>query len=267
MRKSKSQESLSSIPVSKKSFQDTRGSKTTRHIPIVESKSCNGSNETNTTDLIDDYIDYTPRSEFEKSVYRYYCPICFRFARTIMSTADCCENQLCLQCALNFTSAIEKHATEPHSAPCDCPFCGEPFNPKVEAAGAPPRQYHDENYQSPCIQFSPVAVGDSFNELKRKMVLFDSVLNKSEHSSHIEERSNNDDDDLLTVESEEEVTQAPSLNDSLSLFEQSFDHSESVPLSHTALDESSIKAYLRCMPISDIFVRSVIDSAIQNSRQ
>ena len=170
--------------------------------------------------LIDEMLDHTPRTEVEKQIFQYYCPICFRYARSIMSTASCCDEHCCLECALALLSAHEqKDQRDPNQevsadSSCECPFCGGVFDPAIVASGAPPKQYEGDTISQP-VATSPVKVGDSFEDLKRKMVSFyDDQLKCGEEENSDEE---------LDQEEGEGDTLGPSLNDSYSFFDQSFD--------------------------------------------
>ena len=171
----------------------------------------------------DEMIDRTPRTEAEKRTFQYYCPICFGYARTIMSTSSCCNQHVCISCALALSSASrassDAHTIEGSGSFCECPYCGENFDPTILATGSPPQKYHDEDTverQTPMVT-SPVRIGDSFEDLKRKMLPFTAPTASTFDEPLLTREESGD-----FSEGEDGGTQDISLDGS-SLFDQSFD--------------------------------------------
>jgi len=132
-------------------------------------------------------IPYTPHGD-EATVFKYYCPLCMQYFREIMKM-KCCGNYLCISCCKDYANTkkidligishitlIEERFVNPNNTPC--PHCGVTgFHPMGVSFEEIIRDYSTRN--GPKDQFtnpgySPLRVGESFEDLKRKMIPYKS---------------------------------------------------------------------------------------------
>lgn len=118
-------------------------------------------------------ISYTPMGELTHQ-YKYYCPVCMSYFMDIMRSS-CCGNYTCVECCAEY---LNKHDCAVNCAndilsqapfPVDCPHCTTPnFSPALVHLSDTIRDYHDTpNHNSGLV--SPMRIGDSFEDMKRKM--------------------------------------------------------------------------------------------------
>lgn len=109
--------------------------------------------------------------------FKYYCPLCMQYYK-FMWKSTCCSNYICLPCTqdylkckgVSFYASIESHKME-HVF---CPHCQtKGFKPVVVEEQESVRDYH-YSYEpvSSTIMPSPLKIGESFEDLKRKMIPF-----------------------------------------------------------------------------------------------
>lgn len=121
-------------------------------------------------------IPYTPNGD-EAISFKYYCPLCMQYYK-FMWKSSCCSNYICLPCTqdylkckgVSFFASIESHKME-HVF---CPHCQtKGFKPVVVEEQESVRDYH-YSYEpvSSAIMPSPLKIGESFEDLKRKMIPF-----------------------------------------------------------------------------------------------
>lgn len=121
-------------------------------------------------------IPYTPNGD-EAVSFKYYCPLCMQYYK-FMWKSSCCSNYICLPCTqdylkckgVSFYASIESHKME-HVF---CPHCQtKGFKPVVVEEQESVRDYH-YSYEpvSSTIMPSPLKIGESFEDLKRKMIPF-----------------------------------------------------------------------------------------------
>lgn len=155
-------------------------------------------------------MSYTPSGEL-CNVYKYYCPLCMSFFKDILKS-KCCGNYVCIECC---TSYLEKRSYKVSGiieilslAPfhnVNCPNCNiETFDPDLVIPDDPVRDYtdgplplllapseeahshaHSHSQQQPTTMNSPLKIGDTFEDIKRKMLpLNPSASNIHQHTSH-----------------------------------------------------------------------------------
>jgi hypothetical protein len=137
------------------------------------------------------FVPFTPAGD-AVNIYRYYCPICMAYYQDILKT-NCCGNYVCLRCCKDYLLAQGLEAESVcdivgnsylQSVSIACPHCTTPgFDPKLVLLQDDVRDYstkdpqHEQRQQQLQQQQqdnaqSPVKVGDTFEDLKRKMVPF-----------------------------------------------------------------------------------------------
>ena len=128
-------------------------------------------------------VSSTPQGD-DASKYPYYCPLCMEHFQDILE-ARCCGNYICLPCCLTFVQSKgigtadvnEMLARRPEMSAISCPHCNtDGFKPELVALdngkirdysmGAPA---NPESMQNP-HGYSPLKVGESFENMKRKMI-------------------------------------------------------------------------------------------------
>lgn len=122
----------------------------------------------------------TPVSAEQKHVFRFFCPLCMSYFQGIYET-ECCRNQMCHKCLVQYVRSqfpvADGPERIPENLPSNLPCCHctkQSLKVSARAPDAAPRSYEDEA-ESPELQgaaVSPVKIGDSFEELKRKMIHF-----------------------------------------------------------------------------------------------
>uniref|UniRef100_A0A7S1NHA6 RING-type domain-containing protein n=1 Tax=Eutreptiella gymnastica TaxID=73025 RepID=A0A7S1NHA6_9EUGL len=122
----------------------------------------------------------------EKEIYPYYCPICMWYYRSILKTTCCGGQYLCEFCVHSLVEenlgrkppALETFL-EPVNIDGTCPFCSKsPLSIMAVKRTEEVRTYVD----SPCdkktavaLEYSPIKPGDTFEDLRRKMVGYNTV--------------------------------------------------------------------------------------------
>eukprot|EP00998_Keelungia_sp_KM082_P006452 NODE_2700_length_1008_cov_139.692395_g2680_i0.p1 GENE.NODE_2700_length_1008_cov_139.692395_g2680_i0~~NODE_2700_length_1008_cov_139.692395_g2680_i0.p1 ORF type:complete len:277 (-),score=4.15 NODE_2700_length_1008_cov_139.692395_g2680_i0:91-921(-) len=122
-----------------------------------------------------------------KDVYKYYCPICMWHFRKCWKTVCCAGQYICEFCLESYVEdnvqslPQNRREADPVKLKASCPFCNKGLA-IVPARDAVPRCYMD----SPDTRFklersqtqvtnptrSPPKVGDTFDDLRRKVVAF-----------------------------------------------------------------------------------------------
>eukprot|EP01012_Entosiphon_sulcatum_P047172 TRINITY_DN6387_c0_g1_i1.p1 TRINITY_DN6387_c0_g1~~TRINITY_DN6387_c0_g1_i1.p1 ORF type:complete len:337 (-),score=11.74 TRINITY_DN6387_c0_g1_i1:63-1073(-) len=126
-------------------------------------------------------VPQTP-AEGQREVYRYYCPICMWHYKSIFKTVCCAGQYICEFCVLSMLRSRQGSLAAPDMHPhgfsmgFPCPFCCADLVIAAPKANETVRVYHE----SPCPQprhpsRSPLKVGESFEDLKRKLVSFAQV--------------------------------------------------------------------------------------------
>ncbi|GMI13824.1 hypothetical protein TrLO_g937 [Triparma laevis f. longispina] len=154
---------------------------------------------------MDECVDNTPRDEESMSIFQFYCPLCMcYFVNTTQQ--QCCKNYTCYGCAVNYLKCKGINSQDDNLLPLDVPrwlscchctqtgqkmFC--PVDPSDEVrnykdeqqtieALANPNSNSRSNPNSPDKRpYSPLKVGDSFDELRRKMVTFADCAGEGTH--------------------------------------------------------------------------------------
>jgi len=155
--------------------------------------------------------------DFEASIYKYYCPLCMLHYKRILKS-KCCNNYICLSCCMDYLNrkGIERKddiastlkAQETKLQKIHCPNCSTlGFLPYIVDLDDIVRDYSRDNEQQRLIslksipsyyQASPVRRGESFEDLKRKMIPYNStkIVGIADVATpvSIDNNSNNNDD-------------------------------------------------------------------------
>jgi hypothetical protein len=150
-------------------------------------------------------VEYTPMGA-EKEVFKYYCPLCMFYYEEVQQSG-CCKNYICYQCAVQYVAGKGAVGTNIKSLPkslksISCPHCAtDDLELTTVCKSAAVRLYHDTptgqgeeddtfdnnpaNENVPSFRrgcSSPVKIGDSFDDLKRKMLSFDDAASKNDNN-------------------------------------------------------------------------------------
>jgi hypothetical protein len=131
-------------------------------------------------------IDYTPEKLDMKSLYKYYCPICMMYFTEIQKT-ECCENYICQFCASDILVPVVNNM---HSSTIECPYCTRPSVSFLNVNKQEKIKCYidEENVQcSECSDNtekqmshspfnSPLKFSDSYADMRRKLVPFETTL-------------------------------------------------------------------------------------------
>lgn len=126
-------------------------------------------------------IPYTPTG-VEAELFKYYCPLCMLYFKTILKT-KCCGNYMCFVCTrdyvhtkgLDYVNRLEHLEDNVLLEEIPCPHCfTQGFFPVVVKKTDTIRDYsmHDQPKSHYAAQPSPLRVGESFEDMKRKMIPF-----------------------------------------------------------------------------------------------
>jgi hypothetical protein len=132
-------------------------------------------------------MPYTPTGA-DAEVYKYYCPLCMLYFKNILKGA-CCGNYLCFACTRDYVASkgiVDLiHNVEDLSLQeillqeISCPNCfTQGFRPVYVSAGESIRDYSQRD--QPGVRYyqpSPVRVGETFEDLKRKMISYQQAAN------------------------------------------------------------------------------------------
>ena len=154
-------------------------------------------------------IPYTPTGD-EAQVFRYYCPLCMLFYNKMNKTV-CCQHYLCKQCSLDYLESkgisfngnlADLQAYDMLLREIDCPHCcrkGFKLLPMQDNESARNYQQAKKQESTPLIVAtnvacsisapSPLRVGESFENMKRKMVPF-KAISESQQGNNINEATN-----------------------------------------------------------------------------
>jgi hypothetical protein len=126
-------------------------------------------------------VPYTPKGS-EADIFKYYCPLCMLYFKNILK-GSCCGNYICFTCTKDYVATkgldhiktmgdIEINAIL--FAEITCPNCfTNGFHPIHVRSDEQVRDYSWNDQPGPkYYQASPVRVGESFEDLKRKMISF-----------------------------------------------------------------------------------------------
>jgi hypothetical protein len=127
----------------------------------------------------------------QTSAFKYYCPLCMCYFKDIFKVV-CCEHYICYQCTVEYLNSKSIEATTVRDILSDhevfktiaCPHCSSSgFIPLQVSFLESPRDY-SMNFNSASVpgnaySASPVRIGDSFADLKRKMISFEGNNNSS----------------------------------------------------------------------------------------
>mmetsp|Transcript_20660 Transcript_20660/g.34594 ORF Transcript_20660/g.34594 Transcript_20660/m.34594 type:complete len:606 (-) Transcript_20660:598-2415(-) len=172
-----------------------------------------------TIPLYPECVPYTPEGE-EASVFKYYCPLCMQYFKEIMKSG-CCGNYICVQCCREYLDTknihfgkrechcivqledklrnmeAAKHTPCPHCQVIDFRPSGVSIEEKVRdyfytsnayfVQQKQQQQHHSGTTGTSRNVTSPLRVGESFEDLKRKMVPYKSVHNYSGCGDYDEE--------------------------------------------------------------------------------
>lgn len=136
-------------------------------------------------------IPYTPNAD-EARVFRYYCPLCMLYFRNILKM-KCCGNYTCQQCAIDYLNArgvAVPSSDDSNGADLIVPISNTAPCPHCQISGFIPLQVtfeeavRDYSSRSNAVSHSqlrseplhsPLRVGESFEDLKRKMIPYQSI--------------------------------------------------------------------------------------------
>jgi hypothetical protein len=122
-------------------------------------------------------ISHTPIGDQQLSIYKYYCPLCMSFYQDILICSSCCRHYICSECSADYllkrncqvNSLQEILAGAPYET-LPCPHCNSTgFSPALVSPQDEVRSYHDSSSPPHNCYPSPMKIGDSFEDMKRKM--------------------------------------------------------------------------------------------------
>lgn len=148
-------------------------------------------------------VPYTPHGD-EASVFKYYCPLCMQYFKDVMKM-KCCGNYICAQCCKDYIgtkgitlpatasiSTIEERFINTNTTPCPhCQVSG--FHPMSVSFEEMVRDYSSRyvpvSEQSSAPGYSPLRVGESFEDLKRKMIPYKNAIQLPNHPQSNDEEA------------------------------------------------------------------------------
>lgn len=132
-------------------------------------------------------VPFTPRGE-NASTFRYYCPLCMEFYKSILKSNNCCGNYICLGCTIDYLGSRHLEATscndilnaQAQLKGIPCPSCSTiGFCPAIVLNEEAVRDYNFSDTSATKLKSkvglgsrSPLRIGDSYEDLKRKMIPF-----------------------------------------------------------------------------------------------
>ena len=130
------------------------------------------------------FMPTTPTGDSMKR-YKYSCPICINLFRSGYKST-CRGHYLCYNCCITYIRTksvryIDDLYDKRHVlyGRIDCPNCTlVGFRPEVVKVTEEVRDYSMKHTNDNSFYISPVKIGDSFEDLKRKMVSYDSPKNE-----------------------------------------------------------------------------------------
>lgn len=135
-------------------------------------------------------IPYTPNGD-EADEFKYYCPLCMQYYKHIWRS-QCCSNYICMPCTKDYMKAkgVVNFRIQIQAVPLEHVFC-----PHCQSIGFAPvvvdRQESIRDYRysyepvSSAVMPSPLKVGESFEDLKRKMIPFKALTSVSSIPSSV----------------------------------------------------------------------------------
>eukprot|EP01041_Mallomonas_annulata_P001223 gene1223-2377_t len=135
-------------------------------------------------------IARTPQGD-ESNIFKYYCPLCMSFFRDILKST-CCGNYICFPCCFEFLhirgvqiSTVNEIFDPALLKDIRCPNCGTlGFTPCLVALQDGVRDYFSNAVSSSKWRdASPIRIGDSFEELKRKMITYKDMERQNRSAS------------------------------------------------------------------------------------
>jgi hypothetical protein len=136
-------------------------------------------------------ISHTPIGDQQVSIYKYYCPLCMSFYQDILVCSSCCRHYICSECSADYllkrncqvNSLNEILAGTPYQH-LPCPHCNSSgFSPALVAPQDEIRSYLDSASPPLNCYPSPMKIGDSFEDMKRKMGAVGQSQQRSDPSS------------------------------------------------------------------------------------
>lgn len=180
----------------------TRNSSRNNSFHKEASTSLSRQNSSNLSDF-HNHIPHTPVCSTEKEIYKYYCPLCMEYYKKILKSSLCCSQYICFSCSLSYfdTKLLDfneikspsyflkyKHLLESIA----CPHCNNNGFVPVEVSET--EDVKDYTYKIPEVSNgdnerdlgdqmkpSPLKIGESFENMKRKMIPFQ--INRSNSNS------------------------------------------------------------------------------------
>ena len=157
-----------------------------------------------------DRICYTPNSDDLKEKFNKYCPLCMCYFRNILQTT-CCSHYICYGCALSYEDSAVR-LPESIKSNLVCPHCTRSgFNfTVVDKDALQVRNYGDDIMADPAdsdrrdgdetLITARIVVGDCFDELRSKMIRFDSFHSQKKIATSgggggVDNDDDDDDDD------------------------------------------------------------------------
>ena len=64
-------------------------------------------------------FDFTPQDPETRDLFKYYCPICLRYFKTIL-VGDCCDNYICHKCVQDLKNQEVKNKDFSAACPYGC---------------------------------------------------------------------------------------------------------------------------------------------------
>lgn len=122
-------------------------------------------------------ISYTPIGD-QLSVYKYYCPLCMSFYQDIFTSSACCRHYICSECIVDYlakrnclVNTLNDILMASPYQNLACPHCNTVgFSPALVLPHETVRNYLDSTTPAQQISYpSPMKIGDSFEDMKRKM--------------------------------------------------------------------------------------------------
>jgi len=171
----------------------------------------------------------------ENSMYKYYCPLCMNYFKSIL-TCQCCGNYCCYYCSQNYLISkkvpiftIQEMLDHSKLQTVPCPNCTTTgFKLSIVDHSAVVRNYSQSISDIPQPpQSSPIQIGDSFENLKRKMIMFPC------QKERLEDTVNNHNDDFgeAFIENPNLVTsmEISPENDEIMPFNDDIDEAPAIP--------------------------------------
>lgn len=138
-------------------------------------------------------ISYTPIGD-QLSVYKYYCPLCMSFYQDIFTSSACCRHYICSECTTDYlikrnhpVNTLNDILLGSPYHNLACPHCNTVgFSPTLVSPHEGVRNYLDSATPVQQISYpSPMKIGDSFEDMKRKMASISQKSNETGSSKQL----------------------------------------------------------------------------------